>query len=115
VGSQQSGAEGQNPLPQPVGHAPLDAAQDTVGLLGCKRTAHWWLMSSFSSTSIIPVTITPLWFETSRYVYLSWPFPSLNLIPREQLLGLCRKIEKTGRGETPFLPQYENFEDKVRT
>jgi len=37
VGSHQSRAEGQNPLPQPAGHAALDAAQDTVGLLGCER------------------------------------------------------------------------------
>jgi len=37
VGSHQSGAEGQNPLPQPAGHASLDAAQDTVGFLGCKH------------------------------------------------------------------------------
>ena len=38
VGSQQSRAEGQNHLPQPAGHAAFDAAQDTVGLLGCERT-----------------------------------------------------------------------------
>ena len=38
VGSHQSGAEGQNHLPEPTGHASLDAAQDTVGLLGCERT-----------------------------------------------------------------------------
>ncbi|KAK4829553.1 hypothetical protein QYF61_005222 [Mycteria americana] len=38
VGSQQSGAEGQNHLPPPAGHAAFDAAQDTVGLLGCKHT-----------------------------------------------------------------------------
>jgi len=36
VGSHQSGVEGQNPLPQPAGHA--DAAQDVVGLLGCEHT-----------------------------------------------------------------------------
>jgi len=29
---------GQNHLPQPAGHSSLDATQDTVGLLGCKRT-----------------------------------------------------------------------------
>ncbi|KAK4831309.1 hypothetical protein QYF61_016798 [Mycteria americana] len=37
-GSHQSGAEGQNPLPRPAGHAALDAAQDTVGFLGCECT-----------------------------------------------------------------------------
>jgi len=38
VGSHQSRVEGQNHLPQPAGHASLDVAQDTVGLLGCKCT-----------------------------------------------------------------------------
>jgi len=38
VGSHQSGAEGQNPLPPPAGHAAFDAAQGTVGLLGCEDT-----------------------------------------------------------------------------
>jgi len=38
VGSAQSRVEGQDPLPRPAGHASLDAAQDTVGLLGCERT-----------------------------------------------------------------------------
>ncbi|KAK4811312.1 LOW QUALITY PROTEIN: hypothetical protein QYF61_024448 [Mycteria americana] len=38
VRSHQSGVEGQNPLPRPAGHASFDAAQDTVGLLGCERT-----------------------------------------------------------------------------
>jgi len=38
VGSHQSRAEEQNHLPLPAGHAFLDAAQDTVGLLGCKCT-----------------------------------------------------------------------------
>ncbi|KAK4810205.1 hypothetical protein QYF61_011799 [Mycteria americana] len=37
VGSHQSRVEGQNPLPRPAGHAAVDAAQDTVGLLGCER------------------------------------------------------------------------------
>ena len=37
-GSYQSGAEWQNPLPCPAGHAAFDAAQDMVGLLGCKHT-----------------------------------------------------------------------------
>ncbi|KAK4831204.1 hypothetical protein QYF61_016041 [Mycteria americana] len=38
VRSHQSGVEGQNHLPQPAGHASFDAAQGTVGLLGCERT-----------------------------------------------------------------------------
>ncbi|KAK4810926.1 hypothetical protein QYF61_013334 [Mycteria americana] len=39
VGSHESGAEGQNHLPQPAGHASFDAAQDTIGFLSCKRTS----------------------------------------------------------------------------
>ncbi|KAK4816374.1 hypothetical protein QYF61_016278 [Mycteria americana] len=38
VGSHQSRGEGQNHLPRPAGHASFDAAQDTVGFLGCERT-----------------------------------------------------------------------------
>ena len=38
VGSHESGVEGQNHLPPPAGHASLDAAQDMVGFLDCKRT-----------------------------------------------------------------------------
>jgi len=37
VGSHQSRVEGQNPLPRPTGHAAFDAAQNMVGLLGCKH------------------------------------------------------------------------------
>ena len=33
MGSHQSGAEGQNRLPRPAGHAAFEAAQDTVVLL----------------------------------------------------------------------------------
>jgi len=38
VRSHKSGVKGQNHLPQSAGHTSLDAAQDTVGFLGCKRT-----------------------------------------------------------------------------
>ncbi|KAK4829425.1 hypothetical protein QYF61_004300 [Mycteria americana] len=38
VGSHQNGVEGQNHLPQPADHASFDAAQDTVGVLGCEHT-----------------------------------------------------------------------------
>jgi len=40
VGSHQSGAEGQNHLPRPAGHTSFDAAQDTVGLLGCEHLSY---------------------------------------------------------------------------
>jgi len=38
VGSQESRVKGQNPLRRPAGRAALDAAQDTVGFLGCRCT-----------------------------------------------------------------------------
>jgi len=38
VGFHRSRAEGQNHLPRPAGHPSFDAAQDTVGLLGCRCT-----------------------------------------------------------------------------
>ncbi|KAK4810951.1 hypothetical protein QYF61_013359 [Mycteria americana] len=38
VGSHQSRVGGQNHLPRPAGHASFDAAQDTIGFLGCEYT-----------------------------------------------------------------------------
>ncbi|KAK4833081.1 hypothetical protein QYF61_027743 [Mycteria americana] len=38
VRSHQSGLERQNHIPGPAGHASFDAAQHTVGILGCKHT-----------------------------------------------------------------------------
>ncbi|KAK4823233.1 hypothetical protein QYF61_000093 [Mycteria americana] len=37
VGCHQGGVEGKNHLPRPAGHAPFDAAQGTVGFVGCKH------------------------------------------------------------------------------
>jgi len=36
--SHQTGAEGQNSVPRPAGHTCFDAAEDTVGFLGCEHT-----------------------------------------------------------------------------
>ncbi|KAK4830572.1 hypothetical protein QYF61_011750 [Mycteria americana] len=38
VGSHESRVQGENHFPQPADHASFDAAQDTVGFLGCKCT-----------------------------------------------------------------------------
>uniref|UniRef100_A0A8B9EXW4 Phospholipase A2 n=1 Tax=Amazona collaria TaxID=241587 RepID=A0A8B9EXW4_9PSIT len=38
VRSHESRVKGQEHLPRPAGHTPFDAAQNTVGPLGCKRT-----------------------------------------------------------------------------
>ncbi|KAK4831745.1 hypothetical protein QYF61_018943 [Mycteria americana] len=39
VGSHESGAEGQNHVPRPAGHTSFEAAQDTIGFLGCEHTS----------------------------------------------------------------------------
>jgi len=39
VKSHQHRVEGQDHLPQPAGHSSFDAAQDTVGFLGCEGTS----------------------------------------------------------------------------
>jgi len=75
VGSHQNGAEGQKHLPRPAGHIAFDAAQDTVGLLGCENTLlaqvqlfiHQYLqdllgraaLSSFSAQPIFVLGIAP--------------------------------------------------------
>jgi len=49
VGSQQSGAEGQNPLLCPAGHTAGDAAQSTVAFWAA--SAHCQVVLNFSSTN----------------------------------------------------------------
>ena len=38
MGPHQGRVEGEENLPQPAGHIPLDAAQDAIGLLGSQGT-----------------------------------------------------------------------------
>jgi len=59
VGSHQSRAEGQNHLPRPAGHTAFDAAQDTVGFLGCEHAfaAHIQPMSTSKSFLAGPLSI----------------------------------------------------------
>ena len=51
VRSHQSRVEGQNHLSRPAGHASPDAAQDTVGPLGCQRT--FWAASAHKELNSI--------------------------------------------------------------
>ncbi|KAK4816284.1 hypothetical protein QYF61_014582 [Mycteria americana] len=75
VESHQSGVEGQNHFPQPAGHTSLDAAQDTVGLLGCERTLpahvqlfiHQYPPRSFSA-GLLSIPSSP-----SQYEYRGLP------------------------------------------
>ncbi|KAK4806151.1 hypothetical protein QYF61_001078 [Mycteria americana] len=68
-GSHQSRVEGQNHLPRPAGHASFDAAQDTVGLLGCEHTllahvqlfVHQYPQVLLCRTALNPFIPQPVW------------------------------------------------------
>jgi len=63
VGSHKSRVKGQNHLSRPAGHASLDAAQDTVGFLGCKRTlpAHVeFLIHQYPQVFLFRAALEPL-------------------------------------------------------
>ena len=76
LGSHKGRVEGENPLPLPAGHPSVDAAQDTVGLLGCKSTLliHVQLFirpnfqPKFFSAELLSVSSSP-----SLYSYLGLP------------------------------------------
>ncbi|KAK4827388.1 hypothetical protein QYF61_017793 [Mycteria americana] len=77
VRSHQSGVEGQNHLPRSAGHASFDAAQDTVGLLGCECTllAHVRFSSistpkSFSA-GLLSITSSPSLCRTLHLALLN--------------------------------------------
>ncbi|KAK4830062.1 hypothetical protein QYF61_008400 [Mycteria americana] len=63
VGSHQGRVEGQNHLLQPAGHASFDAAQVTVGFLGCKCTllAHVQLfIHQYPQVLLLRAALNPL-------------------------------------------------------
>jgi len=77
VGSHESGVKGQNHLPRPAGHASLDAAQDTVGFRGCKRTLsahvelliHQYLQVLLLRAALEPLSAQPvLVFKSLDYL-----------------------------------------------
>ncbi|TRZ15800.1 hypothetical protein HGM15179_011299 [Zosterops borbonicus] len=62
VGSHQSGVEGQNPFPQPAGHATFDAAQDAFGFLNnkCTLLAHVeLLMNQHTQILLLRAALNP--------------------------------------------------------
>jgi len=71
VGSYQSRAEGQNHPPQRAGQVSLDAAQDTVGLLGCEFTLvahiqlfiHQYTLVLLSRAALNPFIPQPWWIN----------------------------------------------------
>jgi len=75
-GSQQSGAKGQNPLPQPAGHTAGDAAQGMVGFLGCEHTflGHAELIVSQHPKSFSPGLLS---FHSPSSLYLCLGLPQL--------------------------------------
>ncbi|KAK4821202.1 hypothetical protein QYF61_015770 [Mycteria americana] len=85
VRSHQSRAEWQNHLPRPAGHASVDAAQDTVGLLGCERTLlahvqlfiHQYPQGLFRRAAlnhIIPQPVLKLRIALTQFSYRSIPY-----------------------------------------
>jgi len=68
VRSHQSRVEEQNHLPRPAGHASLDAAQDTIGFLGCEHTLldpvqlfiHWHPQVLLSKAALNPFIPQPV-------------------------------------------------------
>jgi len=68
VRSHKSGVKGQNPLPHPAGHASLDAAQGTVGFLGCECTlpahvellVHQYLQVLLLRAALEPLSAQPV-------------------------------------------------------
>lgn len=56
--SHQHRAEGQDHLPCPAGHVALDAAQDTVGSLGCEGTVHRHRLIFFT-----PKSFSAAWYH----------------------------------------------------
>ena len=63
VGSHKSEVKGQNHLPRPAGHNSLDAAQITVGFLGCKCTlqAHVELLvNQYPPVLLLRAALEPL-------------------------------------------------------
>jgi len=61
VGSHESRVKGQNHLPRPAGHAAFDAAQDMVGLQGCKHTlpGHVDLVNQHSQVLLLRAALNP--------------------------------------------------------
>ena len=78
-GSHQSGAEGQNPLPLPAGHAAGDAAQGTVGLLGCQHTlpGHVQLfIHQHPQVLLRTAVLTPFSSQPVFVLGIAWPMCS---------------------------------------
>jgi len=64
MGPHKSRAEGDNALPLPAGHLSSDAAQDTVGLLGCESTP-------LAAAKLHPFFSSPLFPEVNCWFSLN--------------------------------------------
>jgi len=101
VGSHESRVEGQNPLPQPAGYASLDAAQDTVGFLGCKPT-YSGLQVHFSELMYYKSKFNLL--KSGKGVGIAATFPHKNL--KLELDKMAQRIPLRAKvGSCPVLSQ----------
>ncbi|PKU46894.1 hypothetical protein llap_2788 [Limosa lapponica baueri] len=109
VESHQSGVEGENLFPKPAGHASFDAAQDAVGLLGCKSTllAHVQLfIHQYPQTLLFRSVLNP--FIPQPVLILGVALtqvqdPALGLEPHEALTGLLLKLVQVPLDGIPSL------------
>jgi len=101
VGSHQSGAEGQNPLPRPAGHTAGDAAQDEVGFLCCKRTLlahvqlfiHWYpqvLVGRAALNPFIPQPVLTLGLTSTHAQDLALGLVETHEVHMDPLLQLVQ-------------------------
>jgi len=90
LGSHRSRVEGQNHLPQPAAHTSLDAAQDTVGLLGFERTLPGHVQLFFDKYSKVLLVRAALKPFSTQTVFV----PAIGLTQVQDLaLGLVEVYE----------------------
>ncbi|KAK4824005.1 hypothetical protein QYF61_009219 [Mycteria americana] len=100
VGSHQSRVEGQNPLPQPAGHAAFDAAQDTVGLVGCERTLlahvqlfiHQYPQVLLHRAALNPFIPQPVWIPGAALTQVHLAFLKLMRFTQAHFSSLSRSL-----------------------
>ncbi|KAK4828770.1 hypothetical protein QYF61_000795 [Mycteria americana] len=114
VGSHESGVEGENHLPRPAGHASFDAAQDTVGLLGCKRMLPGHvelLINQHPQVLLLRAALNPFSTQPVFVLGIAWTQvqdPALGLVePHEVHTGSPLKPVKVPLDGIPSLQHVE--------
>ncbi|KAK4820817.1 hypothetical protein QYF61_007211 [Mycteria americana] len=115
----QSKVERQNHLPRPAGHASVDAAQDSVGLLGCERTllahvqlfVHQYPQGLFRRAAldyIIPQPVLKLRIALTQEFGFSQQTSGLSVIKPQQKSSLPFRLSgKMDIDETKSRPRWK--------